>query len=57
MLKVPYIHSDGALSSMSEEEWLAISRYRCNECGKLFPTTTDRRICDKCMAKKVNEEV
>ena len=46
-----YVHSDGTLSSMTEEELLAIPEYRC-KCGRLFRTTTSRRICDICARKK-----
>ena len=43
-----YRHSDGTISTMVEKELKAIPEYRC-KCGKLFRTTTDRRVCDVCL--------
>ena len=52
-----YVHSNGATSSMTEEEWEAIPQYRCEKCGDLFHTTTDRRICGKCMRRVVGDRL
>ena len=55
--KKVYIHSDGTISSLTEEELLAIPEYECTKCGKLFRTTTDRRKCDICCRKEVSDSI
>lgn len=52
-----FVHTDGTIGTMTEEELMAIPQYPCEQCGWLFRTTTDRRICDECMREKVHKEL
>ncbi len=43
-----FLHSDGTISTIPEEELKAIPEYRC-KCGRLFRTSTTRGTCDGCI--------